>query len=187
MFELKINGATHRVEVEPDTPLLWVVREQLGMTGTKFGCGVGACGACTMHIGGMAMRTCILPVAGAVGLEITTIEGLDHAVQQAWITEQVPQCGYCQSGQIMAAASLLARNPEPTDADIDAAMSNLCRCATYDRIRKGIHAAAGELAVLRAAEAEAAAKAAAEAEAEAAAKAEAEGAEGVEGAEGATP
>jgi isoquinoline 1-oxidoreductase alpha subunit len=150
MFELKINGQTHRVEVEPDTPLLWVVREQLGMTGTKFGCGLGACGACTMHLNGIAMRTCVLPVAAAVGSEVTTIEGLDHAVQQAWITEQVPQCGYCQSGQIMAAASLLARTPEPTDADIDRAMTNLCRCATYDRIRTGIHAAAVELAALRA-------------------------------------
>ncbi len=177
MFQLKINGRTHEVEVEADTPLLWVVREQLGMTGTKFGCGVGACGACTMHINGMAMRTCILPVAAAVGVEVTTIEGLDHAVQQAWITEQVPQCGYCQSGQIMAAASLLARNPDPTDADIDAAMSNLCRCATYDRIRRGIHAAAGELALLRAAEEKAAAEAKAAEEA-AAAAAEAAGTDG---------
>ena len=154
MFQLKINGQIHEVEVEPDTPLLWVVREQLGMTGTKFGCGVGACGACTMHVNGMAMRTCVLPVAAAIGSELTTIEGLDHPVQQAWLTEQVPQCGYCQSGQLMAAASLLARNPEPTDADIDRAMTNLCRCATYHRIRKGIHAAAAELAKLRAAEVE---------------------------------
>jgi aerobic-type carbon monoxide dehydrogenase small subunit (CoxS/CutS family) len=165
MFELKINGRTHHVDVEPDTPLLWVVREQLGMTGTKFGCGIGACGACTMHLNGMAMRTCILPVAAAVGSELTTIEGLDHAVKQAWLTEQVPQCGYCQSGQLMAAASLLARNPEPTDADIERAMTNLCRCGTYDGIRKGIHAAARELARLRAAEeAEAKAEPAAETE-----------------------
>ena len=149
MFELKINGKTHQGEVEADTPLLWVVREQLGMTGTKFGCGVGACGACTMHIGGTAVRTCILPVVAAVGAELTTIEGLDHAVQEAWIKHQVPQCGYCQSGQIMAAASLLHRNPEPTDADIDVSMSNLCRCATYGAIREAIHSAAADLAAVR--------------------------------------
>ena len=150
MLKLLINGNPHEVDVEPDTPLLWVVREQLGMTGTKFGCGIGVCGACTMHINGLAMRTCIFPVAAAVGSEITTIEGLDHAVQRAWLTEQVPQCGYCQSGQIMAAAALLAVNDDPTDDEIDVAMTNLCRCATYDRIRSGIHAAAAELRELKA-------------------------------------
>ena len=150
MLKLVINGRSYDVEVEPDTPLLWVVREQLGMTGTKFGCGIGACGACTMHINGLAMRTCIFPVAAAVGSEITTIEGLDHAVQRAWFAEQVPQCGYCQSGQLMAAAALLAVNDDPTDAEIDTAMSNLCRCATYGRIRSGIHAAAAELRSLKA-------------------------------------
>ena len=145
MFELKVNGEMVQVEADPDTPLLWALREQLGLTGTKFGCGIGQCGACTIHFNGMAMRSCVLPVAGAVGSDIRTIEGLTHAVQQAWIDHQVPQCGYCQSGQLMAASALLNANPRPTDADIDKHMTNLCRCATYDRIRKGIHAAAATL------------------------------------------
>ena len=147
-IDLIINGTTRPVDIEPDTPLLWVLRDELGLTGTKFGCGIGACGACTIHLGGVAMRSCILPVAAAIGAEITTIEGLSHAVQKAWIEEQVPQCGYCQSGQLMAAASLLAHNKSPTDSDIDAAMTNLCRCATYPRIRAGIHRAARALVVL---------------------------------------
>lgn len=143
MIELNINGETVSVDVEPDTPLLWVLREQLGMTGTKFGCGIGMCGACTVHFAGTAVRSCTLPVAGAAGVPITTIEGLaGHPVQEAWIAEQVPQCGYCQSGQIMAAVALLAHNPRPDDAAIEAGMTNLCRCATYDRIRKGIKRAA---------------------------------------------
>ncbi len=145
MIELRVNGETVQVDAEPDTPLLWALREQLGLTGTKFGCGIGMCGACTVHFNGMAMRSCVLPVAGAVGADIRTIEGLDHAVQQAWIDHQVPQCGYCQSGQLMAAAALLDKNPRPTDGDIDKHMTNLCRCATYDRIRAGIHAAAATL------------------------------------------
>jgi len=144
-MDLKINGKTHRVEVEPDTPLLWVVRDVIGLKGTKFGCGIGSCGACTVHLGGIAVRSCVLPVAAVVGQEVTTIEGLSHEVQQAWVRHQVPQCGYCQSGQLMAAAALLERTPSPTDEDIDRSMTNLCRCATYDRIRAGIHAAAGVL------------------------------------------
>ena len=144
-MDLKINGTLHRVDVEPDTPLLWVVRDCLGLTGTKFGCGIGACGACTVHLGGVAVRSCVLPVAAVVGQEVTTIEGLRHEVQEAWVKHQVPQCGYCQSGQLMAASALLRVNPSPTDEDIDRSMTNLCRCATYDRIRQGIHAAAAEL------------------------------------------
>ncbi len=124
-------------------PLLWVVRDVLNLTGTKFGCGIGECGCCTMHIDGVAQRTCVLPVSAAAGKKVHTIESLStndpHPVQQAWIDEQVPQCGYCQSGQIMAAASLLDRNPHPTDADIDSAMTNICRCGTYNRIRSAIH------------------------------------------------
>lgn len=146
MTTLKVNGKTFSVDVEPDTPLLWVVREHLGLTGTKFGCGAGLCGSCSMHLDGKVTRTCILPVASAVGKEITTIEGIStdssNPIQEAWLAEQVPQCGYCQSGQIMAATSLLAQKPHPTDADIDEAMTNICRCGTYDRIRKAIHRAA---------------------------------------------
>jgi aerobic-type carbon monoxide dehydrogenase small subunit (CoxS/CutS family) len=145
-YTLSVNGQTHEVDVDADTPLLWVIRDTLGMTGTKFGCGIAACGACTVHIDGAAVRSCTFPVEAAVGSEITTIEGLsaasDHPVQVAWVKEQVPQCGYCQSGQIMAVAALLAENPNPTDADIDAAITNICRCGTYDRIRKAIHTAA---------------------------------------------
>ena len=148
MATLKINGATKTVDVPADTPLLWVIREHLRMTGTKFGCGKGLCGACTVHIDGVATRTCITPVDAAEGVEITTIEGLggDHPVQKAWIAEQAPQCGYCQSGQIMSAVALLGETPKPTDDDIDASMyGNLCRCGTYHRIRAAIHEAARRL------------------------------------------
>ena len=150
-IELKLNGKRVSVDVPPDTPLLWVLRDSLHLTGTKFGCGIGQCGACTVHIDGAAQKSCQFPVAAAAGKSVTTIEGLSadgsHAVQKAWIQEQVPQCGYCQSGQIMRAAALLAATPRPTDADIDKEMSeNLCRCGTYQRIRRAIHRAAGEAA-----------------------------------------
>lgn len=148
-MDLTVNGKVMAVDVEPDMPLLWVLRDELKLTGTKFGCGIAQCGACTVHIDGKPVRSCIMP-ASAVSGEITTIEGLGnpeqlHAVQQAWIEHQVAQCGYCQSGQIMAATSLLAENPSPGDKDIDAAMSNICRCGTYPRIRTAIHAAAKNL------------------------------------------
>ena len=148
MIALRINGKDVNVDAAPDTPLLWVLRDSLGMTGTKFGCGIAQCGACTVHIDGTASRSCQLPVSALAGKEITTIEGISadgsHAVQQAWIAEQVPQCGYCQSGQIMSAVALLSKTKNPTDADIDAAMSgNVCRCGTYQRIRRAIHRAAG--------------------------------------------
>ncbi len=148
MITLTINGDAHTLDVDPATPLLWVIRDYAGLTGTKFGCGIAQCGACTVHLNGRPIRSCVTPAQAAVGHEITTIEGLAddaglHPVQQAWIDEQVPQCGYCQSGQIMAAAALLADNPQPTDADIDAAMTgNICRCGTYPRIREGIKRAA---------------------------------------------
>jgi len=146
MTTLTVNGRKVTVDAAPDTPLLWVIREQLQLTGTKFGCGIAACGACTVHIDGAAVRSCSFPLSAAAGRRITTIEGLSsarsHPVQRAWIAAQVPQCGYCQSGMIMAAAALLAEIPKPTDADIDAAMTNICRCGTYQRIRKAIHAAA---------------------------------------------
>lgn len=145
-MKLNINGETHDVEVDADTPLLWTLREQLGLTGTKFGCGVAACGACTVHVDGRAVRSCSFPVALAAWKKITTIEGLSpdrsHPLQRAWIAEQVPQCGYCQSGMLMAAAALLAANPRPTDAQIDAAITNICRCGTYHRVRRAIHRAA---------------------------------------------
>ena len=146
-MELNINGKTIQVDVEPGMPLLWVLRDELNMTGTKFGCGVSSCGACTVMIDGVAVRTCTLPVANAQGKSITTIEGIGSeanltAVQQAWIEHQVPQCGYCQSGMIMAATALLDEIPEPTDEDIDAKMTNICRCGTYTRIRAAIHTAA---------------------------------------------
>ncbi len=146
-MDLMVNGQTRSVEVPPDMPLLWVLRENLNLTGTKFGCGVAACGACTVRVDGQPVRSCVTPVAGAAGKRIQTIEGLAqggrlHALQQAWIDEQVPQCGYCQSGMLMAAAALLERKPRPTDADIDAAMTNLCRCGTYQRVRRAIHRAA---------------------------------------------
>jgi isoquinoline 1-oxidoreductase alpha subunit len=148
-YILQINNARRSVEAEPGMPLLWVLRDLLNLTGTKYGCGIGLCGACTVHVDGEATRSCQVSVASAAGREITTIEGLGqndlHIVQQAWIAEQVPQCGYCQPGQIMSAAAFLATNPKPTDADIDDAMAgNLCRCGTYFHIRKAIHRAARE-------------------------------------------
>jgi aerobic-type carbon monoxide dehydrogenase small subunit (CoxS/CutS family) len=147
MIRLNVNRKAHSVDVNPDTPLLWVIRENLGLTGTKFGCGMALCGACTVHLDGQAVRSCVTPVSRAAGKEVTTIEGLSanlsHPLQRAWIAEDVPQCGYCQSGQIMSAAVLLRENPKPTDADIDDAMSgNVCRCGTYQRIRNAIHLAA---------------------------------------------
>jgi aerobic-type carbon monoxide dehydrogenase small subunit (CoxS/CutS family) len=146
MANLRINGRDVTVDADPDTPLLWVIRDHVNLTGTKFGCGAGLCGACTVHLDGAAIRSCITALADVEGGEITTIEGLSadgsHRVQQAWLAEQVPQCGYCQPGMIMAAAALLADTPEPSDADIDAAMTNLCRCGTYDRVRRAIHRAA---------------------------------------------
>ena len=147
MARLNVNGAVREVEAEGDTPLLWVLREQLGLTGTKYGCGIAACGACTVHIDGVPTRSCVRPVS-TVGADekIVTIEGLSadgsHPVQRAWVALDVPQCGYCQSGQVMAAVALLKTKPRPTDADIDAAMSNICRCGTYNRIRAAIHAVA---------------------------------------------
>jgi isoquinoline 1-oxidoreductase subunit alpha len=147
MVQLNINGRSQELDVEPETPLLWVIREQLGLTGTKYGCGVAQCGACTVHLDGEPVRSCSLPVSGAVGKRVVTIEGLSanssHPVQKAWVELDVPQCGYCQSGQIMAAAALLAKNPKPTDKDIDEAMTNICRCGTYQRVRAAIHMAAG--------------------------------------------
>ena len=149
-MQLTVNGMTFEVDVEPDMPLLWVLRDELGLTGTKYGCGIARCGACTVHVDGMPVRSCQLAAADVDG-EITTIEGLGapdalHAVQAAWIEHQVAQCGYCQSGQIMAAAAFLETNPDPSDSDIDAAMSaNLCRCGTYPRIREAVKAAAGKL------------------------------------------
>ena len=149
MIEFSVNGVRQSVDVDPDTPLLWVVREQLGLTGTKFGCGIAQCGACTIHLNGNPVRSCVLPVSAAAGGEILTIEGLAqngelHPVQQAWIDHQVPQCGYCQSGQIMSAVALLERNPTPDDAAINEAMDgNLCRCGMYGRIRKAIKSVAG--------------------------------------------
>lgn len=146
MLELIVNGQTHRVDVEAEMPLLWVLRDHLGLLGTKYGCGVSICGACTVHIDGVPVRSCTLPVAAAAGKRILTIEGLSkdglHRIQQAWIDHEVPQCGYCQSGMMMAAAALLATHPQPTDAQIDATMTNLCRCGTYARVRKAIHALA---------------------------------------------
>ena len=147
MIKLNVNRKAHSVDVNPDTPLLWVIRENLGLTGTKFGCGMALCGACTVHLEGEAVRSCVTPVSRAAGKEVTTIEGLssdlNHPLQRAWIEKDVPQCGYCQSGQIMSAAVLLRENPKPTDADIDDAMSgNICRCGTYQRIRSAIHLAA---------------------------------------------
>lgn len=151
-MKLTINGTETEVDVEPETPLLWVLRDELGMTGTKFGCGIAACGACTVHLDGAPVRSCVTPITTATGKEIRTIEGLAskdgtlHALQQAWIDLDVPQCGYCQAGQLMSAAALLERNPKPSETDIDVAMSgNYCRCGTYNRIRAAIHTAAGEL------------------------------------------
>ncbi len=151
MLTLKVNGRSHQVDVEPDTPLLWVLRDTLGFTGTKYGCGISVCGACTVHMNGAPIRACVTPVSSAAGQTITTIEGLQgkvgHAVQTAWEKLDVVQCGYCQSGQIMGAVALLSQTPKPTDSDIDAAMAgNLCRCATYQRIRAAIHEASKQLA-----------------------------------------
>ncbi len=141
-FKLNINGEATRIDVEPDMPLLWVLRDELGLTGTKFGCGIAACGACTVHVNGVAMRSCVLPVEGVDGAEITTIEGLAknglHPVQQAWIEHQVPQCGYCQSGMIMSVVSLLDNNPNPSDEELNSTVSNICRCGTYQRIRAAV-------------------------------------------------
>ena len=147
MARLNINGKDYDVDVDPDTPLLWAIRENVGLTGTKYGCGIAQCGACTVHVDGVATRSCSFPVSGAVGTKIVTIEGLAqngtlHKVQQAWIDHDVPQCGYCQSGQIMAAVELLKNKPKPTDADIDREMTNICRCGTFQQIRAAIHAAA---------------------------------------------
>jgi isoquinoline 1-oxidoreductase alpha subunit len=151
MIDVSVNGKRHRVDVEPDTPLLWVIREAIGLPGTKFGCGMALCGACTVHLDGAPVRSCVTPVSAARGKRVTTVEGLAtgprlHPVQEAWIEVDVPQCGYCQSGQVMSAAALLARQPDPTDADIDAAMSgNICRCGTYQRIRAAIKLAAARM------------------------------------------
>ena len=147
MFKLTVNGTQYDIDLEPDTPLLWALRDAVGLTGTKFGCGIAQCGACTVHIDGRAMRSCSVPIGTLSGASIVTIEGLSpdgkHPVQQAWLAEDVPQCGYCQSGQIMSATALLAGNASPSDTDIDGAMDgNVCRCATYHRIRAGIHRAA---------------------------------------------
>jgi len=159
MIRLNVNGEIHELDVDPSTPLLWVIREQFGLIGTKFGCGISLCGACTVHVNGEPIRSCVTPVQAVTDQEITTIEGIAsddrgmHAVQQAWIDEQVPQCGYCQSGQIMAAVALLNNNPSPSDADIDAAMTgNICRCGTYSRIRRGIKRAAASTAATTATE-----------------------------------
>jgi len=146
MITLNINNKNYNVDVDPETPLLWVLRDTLGLVGTKYGCGIAQCGACTVHLEGTPVRSCSIPVSAAVSKKITTIEGISadnsHPVQKAWIAEQVPQCGYCQSGQIMTAVALLKKNPKPTDKDIDIAMQgNICRCGTYPRIRKAIHSA----------------------------------------------
>lgn len=143
MINLKINGQPESVDAEPDTPLLWVLRDHLNLTGTKFGCGIGACGACTVHMNGTPLRSCIMPVSACTGQDITTIEGLRngdqlHRVQQVWIDHQVPQCGYCQSGMIMATAALLSQNPDPSDDDIASGITNICRCGTYPRVRAAI-------------------------------------------------
>ena len=143
MANIKVNGTSHQIDVEANTPLLWVLREELGLTGTKFGCGIAECGACTVHVDGEPIRSCSVTVGTVEGKEITTIEGLSsdstHPVQQAWLTEQVPQCGYCQSGQIMATVAFLKTNPNPTDADINAGLTNICRCGTYERLRRAVH------------------------------------------------
>jgi isoquinoline 1-oxidoreductase subunit alpha len=147
MAHLTVNGKSHDLDVDPSTPLLWVLREQVGLTGTKYGCGIAQCGACTVHIDGDAVRSCSLPVSEVEGKQITTIEGLSqngvlHPVQKAWLEHDVPQCGYCQTGMIMAVAALLAEKPKPTDADIDSAITNICRCGTFQQVRAAIHAAA---------------------------------------------
>ena len=149
MVSLNVNGKAYEADVDPRTPLLWVLRDSVGLTGTKYGCGIAQCGACTVHIDGVAMRSCSVPVNSVTGKKITTIEGLAaagklHKVQQAWIDNDVPQCGYCQTGMIMAVAALLQDNPKPSDADIDGAITNICRCGTYQQVREAIHAAAAK-------------------------------------------
>jgi isoquinoline 1-oxidoreductase subunit alpha len=155
MIKLTINGKPQEVDVEPGTPLLWVIREQIGLTGTKYGCGIAQCGACTVHVDGAAVRSCVMPVSAVAGKRVTTIEGLAsgktlHRVQQAWLEHEVPQCGYCQAGMMMAAAALLAQKPKPTDADIDSSITNICRCGTFQEVRKAIHAAAAAKAPAKA-------------------------------------
>ncbi len=149
MITITVNGTQHQVDIEKDTPLLWVLRDVIGLTGTKFGCGIAECGACTVHIDGQPMRSCSVPIGLIGDAQVITIEGLSpdgkHPVQQAWLAEDVPQCGYCQSGQIMAAAAFLKNFPKPTDADIDANITNICRCGTYERLRRAIHRAAGQM------------------------------------------
>ncbi len=150
MIALSVNGKVHHVDVEDDTPLLWVLRDTIGLTGTKYGCGIAQCGACTVHIDGVATRSCQIPVGSLAGKKVTTVEALMqdgklHPVQQAWIDHDAPQCGYCQSGMIMATVALLAQNPKPTDADIDAALTNICRCGSYQRVRAAVHAAANRI------------------------------------------
>jgi isoquinoline 1-oxidoreductase subunit alpha len=147
MVVFRVNGQTHDLDVDPDTPLLWVLRDTLGLSGTRYGCGIAQCGACTVHVDDTAVRSCVLPVGAATGREITTIEGMSpngelHPVQKAWLAQDVPQCGYCQSGVIMAVAALLRAKPKPTDTDIDATITNICRCGTYQRIRAAIHSVA---------------------------------------------
>ena len=147
MVRLTVNGKTHNVDVDPNTPLLWVLREQIGLTGTKYGCGIAACGACTVHVDGAAVRSCSMPVSAAAGKRVTTIEGLSagktlHKVQKAWIDHEVPQCGYCQAGMIMAVAALLKQKPRPTDAEINSEITNICRCGTFQQVREAIHAVA---------------------------------------------
>ena len=146
-MQINVNGKSQEVDVEPDMPLLWVLRDVMGLTGTKFGCGIAQCGACTVHLDGQAVRSCSMPVSAAAGKRVVTIEGLSadssHPLQKAWVALDVPQCGYCQCGQLMAAAALLAKTPKPTDKDIDTAMTNICRCGTYQRVRAAIHQAAG--------------------------------------------
>lgn len=154
-MQINLNGKNVTLEADPNMPLLWALRDSLNLTGTKFGCGIAACGACTVHLDGQAVRSCVTPVSAAAGKQIRTIESLGsadkpHPLQAAWIAEQVPQCGYCQSGMLMAAAALLEKNLKPTDADIDAAMTNICRCGTYQRVRKAIHRAAGNMATMAA-------------------------------------
>ena len=148
MLKLNVNGKMHQVDVEPEMPLLWVLRDHLGLLGTKYGCGVALCGACTVNVDGAPVRSCVVPASAAVGKTVVTIEGLGgsglHPLQEAWIEHEVPQCGYCQTGMIMSAAALLAQKPKPSDADIDQAMTNLCRCGTYTRVREAIHAVAAK-------------------------------------------
>ena len=154
MIALSVNGTTHNVDVEDDTPLLWVLRDTIGLTGTKYGCGIAQCGCCTVHIDGVATRSCQVPVGTVGAARVTTVEALAqngklHPVQQAWVDHDVPQCGYCQTGMMMAAVALLAEKPQPTDVEIDAAITNICRCGTYQRVRAAIHAAAGIMAERR--------------------------------------